>query len=403
MNIKINKFKGERPYCSDVIDFHELKFMVVNDDGEMICRCMGCNNSFSIQCKNPDESYIVSGAEKVDYLDYEVQPPSNIKKLKVTFKYDGDIFKSPPKFDSNKYKLYQCHSCSDNIEKLAHDMLHATYSEWGQQVYRYISEDISGYGYDADKCIINVDFTCSCGENHTALFYKKFNHESFSGDDFLLGNISNTINLNDRVDGIITKENFIELIKKLIVRWEFIFDKTFLIFPYVGHTRSSNMEILNLWEQIISQSSSDKLKIITKTQTLNAYKKSVSETVHDYEILSKYKFTPQSIESAIKNTTFHAKIYCGVSSNYVECLSGSANIATGPSNEQLTFKNYDSYEMFYGRYLQTFDTLKVADEVFQLSDVNNPDDCHVMLIQKEHFAHSRLYKKDLVNLLSQNE
>lgn len=53
--------------------------MVVNDDGEMICRCMGCNNSFSIQCKNPDESYIVSGAEKVDYLDYEVQPPSNIK------------------------------------------------------------------------------------------------------------------------------------------------------------------------------------------------------------------------------------------------------------------------------------------------------------------------------------
>src|SRR5699024_713248 len=112
---------------------------------------------------------------------------------------------------------------------------------------------------------IKVDLTCSCGKNHSALFYKKFDHRDFSDDEFLLGNINKCIPLEDRIDGTITKSDFIELIKKLIIRWELLFDKTYLIFPYVGYTRSQNTELLELWEDIISQSNSNKLNIITKT------------------------------------------------------------------------------------------------------------------------------------------
>lgn len=393
------QFKGTCPHCNNVIDYHELKFQMENDIGEMLAKCQSCGDTFGIQCKNPDESYIVSGADKIDYLDYEFESPSNLKKLTVAFKYKGDIFRNNPKFDFESYNIYKCHSCDDNLEKIAYESMASEYQEWGQQVYQYISEDISGYGYNAEKSILKIDLTCSCGKNHSALFYKKFDHCDFSDNDFLLGNISNCVSLEDRIDGTITKSDFIEAIKKLIVRWELLFEKTYLIFPYVGHTRSENSELLELWGEIISQSSSNKLKIITKTQTLNSFKKAVSEVFHDYNVLSKFKFTPQVIEEAIKNTRFHAKIYCGVNDNYVECLSGSANIATGPSFEQLTFKKYDSYDIFYERFLKAFDTSKVADDVFSILDNKTTNKCHVLFDQSEGYHHSQLEKTTLIALI----
>ncbi|AIR65046.1 hypothetical protein [Cedecea neteri] len=393
------KFKGVCPHCNNVIDYHELKFQVVNDIGEILAKCQSCENMIGIPCKNPDESYIVSGADKIDYLDYECEPPSKLEKITVHFKYKGDIFRSNPKFDTEAYNLYKCHDCDDNLEKKAYETMADQYPEWGRKVVQYISEDISGYGYDAEKSIIKTDFTCDCGKNHSALFYKEFDHRDFSDDDFLLGNINNCIPLEDRIDGTITKSDFIELIKKLIIRWELLFDKTYLIFPYVGHTRSESHELLDLWGDIISQSNSNKLKIITKTQTLNSYKNAVSAVFHDYKILSKFKFTPQVIEDATRNTRFHAKIYCGVNDNYVECLSGSANIAKGPTHEQLTFKSYDSYATFYERFLKVFDTRKVADDVFSIVEKNNSNKCHVLFDQLEGYRHSQLERSSLITLI----
>lgn len=390
------QFKGVCPYCDNVIDYHELKFQVVNDTGEILAKCQGCENMIGIPCKNPDESYIVSGADKIGYLDYECEQPSNLEKIIVSFKYKGDIFRNNPKFDIEAYNLYKCPDCDDNLEKKAYETLAEQYPEWGKKVYQYISEDISGYGYNAEKSIIKVDLTCSCGKNHSALFYKKFDHRNFSDDEFLLGNINKCIPLEDRIDGTITKSDFIELIKKLIIRWELLFDKTYLIFPYVGHTRSQNTELLELWEDIISQSNSNKLNIITKTQTLNSYKDAVSAVFHDYKTLSKFNFIPQVIEGAIKNTRFHAKIYCGVSENYVECLSGSANIAKGPTHEQLTFKSYENYDTFYDRFLKEFDTRKVADDVFSIVEKNNSNKCHVLFDQSEGYHHSQLEKSSLI-------
>ena len=395
-----NQFKGECPHCENVIDYHELKFPIENDKGEMIVQFQNCKKKFVIQCRNPYESYIVSGADKIDYLDYECESPSDLEKLKTSFKYRGDIFRTNPKFNCGVYSLYKCKTCNDNLEKLAYESMTLEYSEWSPKICQYISEDISGYGYDAEKSILKINLTCSCKNNHSALFYKKFDHCDFSDEDFLLGDISNCIALEDRIDGTITKTDFIELIKKLIIRWELLFDKTYLIFPYVGHTRSESNEILKLWQEIISQSNSNKLKIITKTQTLNSYKNAVSDIFHDYNILSKYKFTPQVIENAIRNTRFHAKIYCGVTDNYVECLSGSANIAEGPTHEQLTFKHYDSYDIFYERFLKAFNTRNVADEVFKITESNTTKNTNVLFDQSENYLHSEIEKSTLIKLIT---
>ncbi|MCJ8576710.1 hypothetical protein MWG99_07545 [Klebsiella pneumoniae] len=393
------QFKGECPHCENVIDYYELKFTLENDIGEMIAKCKNCNNMFGIKCKNPAESDIVSGADKIDYLDYEGESPSTFEKLKISFIYKGDIFKSNPEFNYKSYNLYKCPHCEDNLEKLAYECMTKEYKEWHPQIYQYISQDISGYGYNAEKSIIKVNFFCSCEKKHSALFYKKADHCDCSAQDFLLGNIDNCVNLEDRIDGTITKSDFIELIKKLIIRWELLFDKTYLIFPYVGHTRSKSNELLDLWGEVISQSDTKKLKIITKTQTLNCYKNAVSEVFHDYYILSKFKFTPQVIDDAIRNTRFHAKIYCGANKNYVECLSGSANIATGPTHEQLTFKTYDSYDAFYERFLKTFDTRKVADDVFNIVENNPFPKNHVLFDQSENYHHSELEKSALIELI----
>ncbi|WMU42115.1 hypothetical protein OQ482_19375 [Enterobacter bugandensis] len=395
----VKQFKGECPNCDNVIEYHAIKFPGINDKGEMIARCQSCKVIFGIQCKNPAESYIVSGADKMSSLDYEEDSPSSHKKLKESFTYKGDIFRNNPKFDFESYNLYKCPHCDDNLEKLAHENMSNDYQEWSKQIWQYIHMDISRHGYDAEKAIVKVNFSCSCRREHFALFYKNYNHCEFSSNDFLLGHISNCISFDNRIDGTITKSNFIELIKKLIIRWELIFEKTYLIFPYVGHTRSKSDELLDLWGEITSYSNPEKLKIITKTQTLNSYKNAVSEAILDYNILSKYKFTPQAIDYAIKNTRFHAKIYCGANESYVECLSGSANIAKGPTHEQLTFKKYDSYADFYEKFLEVFDTCKVADDVFKINENNTSQKCHVLFDKSEDYLYSQLERTSLIPLI----
>lgn len=393
-----NNFKGECPHCQNIIDYMELKFPMDNDKGEMICQCENCKKHFSIQCKNPDESAIINGAFKTDYRDYECESTSEYPKLIATFKYKGDLFRKTPKFNFEACNLYKCKKCDDNVEKLAQETMEKEYQLWGEEVYQYNSMDVSGYGYDAEKSIIRINFNCSCETSHSALFYRKYDHLEFSDEDYLLGHITNCIDLEERMDGTISKSDFIEVIKKLIIRWELFFDRTYLIFPYVGHTRSENSELIDLWSDIISQSDSNKLKIITKTQTLNSYKKAVTAIYHDYNILSKYNFTPKAIEYAVRNTRFHAKIYCGVNTNYIECLSGSANIARGPTTEQLTFKKYDSYDIFYDRFLKIFNTRKVSDEVFSFDNNNLTKDCHVLFDQSTQYKYSKIEKKDLIEL-----
>lgn len=390
-------FKGECPYCPNIIDYMEVKFSADNDRGEMICQCVDCKNVFKIPCRNPAESSIITGAFKTDCRDYEGEAPSEYPILNTAFNYNGDIFRTTPRFDFETVHLYKCRNCEDNIEALAQRTMESEYEKWGPEVYQYNSMDVSGYGYDAEKSIVKIDFTCSCGTPHSALFYRKYDHLEFSDEDYLLGHITNTIDLEERMDGTISKSDFIEIIKKLIIRWELFFEKTYLIFPYVGHTRSENSELINLWSDIISQSHSNKLKIITKTQTLNSFKKAVSANFHDYNILAKYKFTPQPVENAVRNSRFHSKIYCGVNLDYIECLSGSANIARGPTTEQLTFKKYDNYNIFYERFLKIFNTRKVSDEVFSFDKSNQSKYCHVMFDQSNQYRYSKLDKKDLIN------
>ncbi|RAY88715.1 hypothetical protein DP190_01130 [Enterobacter cloacae] len=397
MDIYRKFFKGECPSCQNIISYMEIKYVAENDRGEMICQCAECENYFTIRCKNPADSAIIDGAFKTECVDYSVKLPSEHLILNAAFQYDGDLFRKSPKFDFKTINLYKCTNCEENIEELAQSKFENEFKEWRQEVGQYICMDISGYGFNAEKSIVKIDLTCSCGTPHSALFYKDHNHLDFSDSDYLLGHITNCIDFDERLDGTISKSDFIEIIRKLIIRWELFFEKVYLIFPYVGHTRSENSDLIDLWTDIISQSHSDKLKIITKTQTLNSFEKAVSANLHDYNILKKYKFTPQSIENAIRNSRFHSKIYCGVNLDYIECLSGSANIARGPTTEQLTFKKYDNYNIFYNRFLKVFHTSKVSDENFSFDKSNKTKDCHVMFDQSNQYKYSKLDKKDLID------
>ena len=390
------KYKGNCPHCEEVIEYHVTIFSVENDDGEMVCTCDACGEEISIPCLNPEDSYIISGATKDYALDYSYEAPSYLTEIYTMFEYNGDIFKDAPSYNSNTISLYSCETCDDNLELIAHQEIYEKFNKFASAINDYTIIDIKGYGFLPEKVLVAINFKCSCRTEHKALFYKDYNHCGFSSDDFLLANITNTQDLNDKIDGTLTKSDSLEILKKIIVRWELVFDKTYLIFPYVGYYKSPADKTLKLWREILSQSHSPKLSIVTKTQTLNSFKKAVTTEYLDYKTLERFDFTPKAITSAIKNTNSHAKIYCGVSEDYVESISGSANIAQGPSAEQLTFKRYYSYSDFHRRYLAPFNLKEIPEDLFPLKSTH---DCHVLFDEDNNFKSQRLYKKQLSQLL----
>ncbi|MCQ1060002.1 hypothetical protein LRP52_32250 [Photobacterium sp. ZSDE20] len=348
---KKKHYKGKCPHCQNIIEFHSVHFNLDSDNGEIISNCDSCNEKFKIVTINPDESYIVYGARKESYVDYDIHSASKFPEIQGIINFEGSLNDQKMIFDSKAKPIYLCNDCDKSLEEIAFHKLDNAFSEIIMAYSDYTTIDIKGYGFNPQKAIFLLNIKCTCNKEYSAVFYKKYDHKGYDISDFNLGNIINSKPLESVIDGTMSKDDCMELLKKTLVRWELLFDKVLIITPFVGHQYLSDEKLIDTWFSILSQISKDKAKLITRTASLNKVKKAISDNIHDYNELEEYHLSVTQIDEATKLQASHAKIYCGFSHKHCEIIHGSANIVYGPSKEQITFKSYGTYEELYNKFL----------------------------------------------------
>ncbi|WP_421254479.1 hypothetical protein [Aeromonas sp. 600948] len=388
-------YKGKCPHCSNIIEFHKVIFLVDNDRGEMISQCENCDGTFRIPSINPDESYIVSGAEKIRFLDYDIHEPTTYQDIHGLIEFDGKLDDLVVKYNTSTKSLYNCANCNSGLEVEAHSHFESIFEKMANQYYNYTVLDIKGYGYNPEKAIVAIHFNCQCGTPHIGIFYKDYNHNEFSSSDFNLGNIRGAKQLEDNIDGTYSKTECMEILKKILVRWELFHDKIYIISPFVGHQYIKEDNLLDIWFSILSQLSKNKAKIITRTASLNLFKKAISSAIMDYKTLNEYDLSVNLIDSAIPLQRSHAKIYCAVSEYGCEIIHGSANIAYGPSTEQITFKKFSSYTQLYDKFLKNLEINTIGSNVYLPNEiVRKKNDSNILFDELNGFNVKEIKKPD---------
>lgn len=302
-------YKGKCPSCRSIIEFHSIRFTIANDKGEMVATCNNCEAMFRIVTRNPDESYIAYGARKNSSIDYEIESASAYPDISDVVRFEGSLNDTKMIFDLNSKPLYVCSSCGEGLEKKAFSKLEETFSKIIQAHHEYTAVDIKGYGFNPEKVIFKLNLICSCNKEYLAVFYKKYDHTDFDISDFNLGSIVGSKSLDKVIDGAMSKDDCMELLKKALVRWELLFDKILIITPFVGNQYLSDEKLIDTWFSILSQISKDKAKLITRSASLKKVKQAISNHIFDYDFLKDYDLGVTHIEKAIKLQPSHAKIY----------------------------------------------------------------------------------------------
>ncbi|MBS7825020.1 hypothetical protein J7547_07290 [Wohlfahrtiimonas chitiniclastica] len=396
--------KGKCPTCQNIIEYQTIKFIAENDIGEMICICSNCNESFKISTKNPRESTVISGAIKQQYIDYEINEPSTHPSISEEIQFEGSLFYQEKKYNYQSNPLYIC-SCNHNtnLEEIAYMALNKSESEWKSILGRYTNAYLAGQAKLIENVIIQCNINCSfCNREHNAFFYKLYKDvDAFLPSQFMLGSISNSLELDIHLSGVLSKNDFMCYLIKLLSRWEMLFDQYYLIFPYIGSTYTKAQDILEIWTKILSQiQNSKKAHIKSIGQTFKSQSQKQFDSVYGenaYSFLKEYGLTPIEIDQNQGLQHFHAKIYCALRNDKIELYSGSANLMHGPSLEQMTMtihtKNLDNV---YQKYLSHFKITK--DEAF---DTPYPEYHSHLIIQQcaPSFSYRYITQSDLISLV----
>ena len=193
---------------------------------------------------------------------------------------------------------------------------------------------------DYDDLIIKTKSKCHCGNKVTFYF-----HTSFKANGALTPNyqemaiVDTSIGIMiDKIDGIYSKTECIRILEKFLLRWSGLMNKIFIVTPFVGHQWMNDEQLIGLWEWMKNYTNQTKTTLITRTATINKYKKACKEKSIDIDLLSFYGINNPVIEEMTKKQDFHAKVYIGVNQERAEVLSGSFNLLEGKSVENLSFK-----------------------------------------------------------------
>lgn len=340
--------------CKNTIEFHEIKFPIDNDFGEKIIECKSCNETLSITCKNPNESYVVSGASEVDYLDYDIDMPSNLTKINEILIFDENFFDLNPSYDIGATQLYICTCKKCNLEEMAYSTFE---NKWDkklcEQIAKYYTIDLKGYGCNPENAVVKINFNSNCGKEYSALFHTNYT-EFLKFEQFRLGSIIDAVSLENTLSRSYTKKESMDLLKKLISRWSLFYEKILLISPYIESSFTKGEKIKDTLFGIIEQFPKHKeANIHTKTQTIKSFKKAITTSYDvEYKFLEDWDLSIKAIDESRKNNNSHAKMYIGVSRDVSEILLGSANMANGPSREVIHFFKLSTDEL-NERYLDS--------------------------------------------------
>lgn len=353
------RIRTKCPYCKSVSEITSVTFLAINDRGGIIVECMQ-GHRYAVSVKNPQEASVSNG--RIVYRWDDENPPSREDTVNETgVDIDNDVeslwivpgaTESPLTYPCNTISIFQCPQCDAPLDDPLYGMLASKYEGIGLAYANAFNCYLSG-GYGFKSTVVKLDCACSCGWQSKATLFRPFRgNESAlppNHTEFLLADIRDAkLGL---LDGIFSKDDCLLILRKFLLRWQFICERTLIAAPYIGHPYMDKQVIVDLWDNVFDAVLPDRTVLIIKGAMVTAYKKALKEVGLDPAVMEKFDLLNAMAAQAHKKQDFHAKFYAGLSGNNVECLSGSFNIVEGKSFENLRFSPYEIAE-FQTQYLR---------------------------------------------------
>ncbi|MFP3353452.1 hypothetical protein R0K04_18830 [Pseudoalteromonas sp. SIMBA_153] len=368
-NEQVSESNSKCPHCNNVVTFSEaftkscaltngITVPAFDEDGVIIGQCSKCDGVFSLNVTNPEFSEFSSGSLKKDYYfksDGKEDLYKNILNATARVQGDDKLKQYRLNYVYDNYPLYICNKCDENLEHLSLEAFKDSFPLFQKEHNNYVNWSLkNARGQSPEHIIIKLDFRCSCGAECKGIFFKRYD-ETFHLDvnEFAICNIVGARTVDERImSGVYSKDNCVSWLFKLIPRWTLLFDKVYIITPFVGHQWLKSDKLMDTWLELVNRLDHKKSKILLKYGQFSSFRKAYSkENDVPYEKLSAFELGADVLSEIKQTNDFHAKIYCGISQSRCEVFSGSANLVKGKSMEVMHFNVFDDFSKFNDSFL----------------------------------------------------
>ena len=351
------------PSCSNLLTYSQVWTQAVplaasqigpfDESGWSIGECKFCKLEFLITVINPDYSDFSTGARKIKFIledgatEAELQLVARSVKLTESLDKSLDMNRRSFTYDYHGRSLYECSSCAAGLDLEVFNAMLEVFDRLRDGSYDYFSWSLKSGGSDPEYIISRLPVECGCGKVMTAYVGKPYSQDhNFTASDFSIFNVIGAKKLPDTIKpGIYSKSQVMEWLYKLLPRWTMLYDTIYLMVPFVGHLYMKPEQLVGIWEALISRIDPEKVRLVTKKEQLNLFKKAYQEHYQlDYQQLEKLNLSSRFVNETVTNSKVHAKVYAASSPFGCEVYSGSANLLPGPSKEVMHFTEVSHFD-----------------------------------------------------------
>jgi hypothetical protein len=339
----------------------------VNDSGGWILECEKCHNTFPYPVKNPDDySSVDHGATILDSWDNEIPGDKqdvikkhNLEDFPEDFRFENLLYVETgefekPKFSDIEENIFFCPKCNTHIEPLVYSKLAHKLASINETIEGYMPYYLKGKWGDPDSIIIISDYKCSCDFETKIVLYKNFKEAELPIEDeheLILIDVIGA-NLEATIDGIYNRDSCLQVLQKLLIRWQVYYNRVFLAVPFIGFDfKNRESQRVELWNWILKNTLPHKTTLLTRKATFKSFLEGSNNTGLDINLLKDYGLLNPTLDEltekkALFKTDFHAKFYAGFDRKSSEVLVGSFNIHEGGYVENIHFKKYEFGDFF---------------------------------------------------------
>lgn len=342
-----------------------------NDSGGFVLECESCLGLSYVRVPNPDDaSSVMSGARKVATWDDEVG--GSMEAVLAAHRVDGASAvteqmllpdkpsDATPRFDLSKRAIHVCPRCNENLETLAYQALEDALGEINDQVNRFLTLLLKGYESDVDRIEVSVLVNCRCHENsqHRVTFSRPYRETSALAENASEYDLAGPLSADflQDIDGIYTRDECLDILTKLLVRWQARNQVVLIAVPFIGLDYPGREENrLDLWNLILRHTNPARTLVMTRSGTFKGFLKAAEQQGLNIPMLERFNLLAPLLQRFKSDDAFfkqqsHAKFYAAMGPERTEVLTGSFNVHSGSYVENLVFKTYSNTD-FLQRYL----------------------------------------------------
>ncbi|MBB2803066.1 hypothetical protein [Xanthomonas arboricola] len=295
------------------------------------------------------DSYADAEVDVVTRSEDDVDESPHPVAIEVAI-YRLDLNRLALVYDLTSCALYEC-PCGQPLDELAYEQLSTEFDDIQSEYTSHLHYAFKGH-FNAHYVTVDVAFECPCGLFHKATLYTRFLIDPEKRprlEDYILADISG-VELADVLDGVRSKTDAMDLLGKLLLRWNLLADQILVASPFVGHQYMSAGEQLTIWEWLLGLLDPQIAIFLTRSTTWKSYRKSLADAGLPLDVLENFGLENKVVSAGQSKQAFHAKFYAGIGDDWSEVYSGSANLVRGPSIENTSFRRM-SRNSFDRRYI----------------------------------------------------